>query len=297
MIELDNLDALSVKVCDIPLIDDMATNLSYAHAYHLKKYAGIDIYTPLNCTMEHSVCGYGGFHHQEIIHDVPFVLTYSSYRSNHMFKDYGKRAMPIGPFIHYVDEYYDKERVEKQKKERGKTLLVFPAHSLAQVKTNYDGGAFIERIKRIASNYMRVLVCLSINDLQPDLVNSFIGEGWEVVTAGYALSRGFLPRLKSIIELSDAVVANIYTTGLVYSIYMGKPVYLYNQKIEIEVVKRRVYEPKVHMELYDEFIKVTDDPLFSSYNKQWEWGLKYAGFNEIKTRSELRVILEQAVRK
>jgi hypothetical protein len=71
-----------------------------------------------------------------------------------------------------------------------------------------------------------------IDILNNNCCQNYIDAGFKIVTAGNIFDINFIRRLKSIISLADLTVANSIGTHLGYCIYMGKPHYIYNQKVD-----------------------------------------------------------------
>ncbi|MDR1761661.1 MAG: hypothetical protein LBR55_04360 [Bacteroidales bacterium] len=161
-------------------------------------------------------------------------ITFSDYREQALLKAHAK-AIKIGPYIHYATPVLDDSSFLKLKQQLGKVLLVFPVHSIDSVKIMYDIQAFIDFIEDHKAPYNTVMVCLHWKDFELHRDIMYEKQGYKIVTAGHPYDTHFLSRLKSIISLSDMVVANDVGTFLGYSIYMNKPVYLYSQPIEFTI--------------------------------------------------------------
>ena len=103
-------------------------------------------------------------------------------------------------------------------------------HSTHWINLEYNVSAFIKEIKHIAKDYDTVVVCMYWKDIINNAYERYINEGFEIVSAGHIYdSKNFLPRLKSIIELSDMVISNDVGSYVGQSIALNKPCYLFRQ--------------------------------------------------------------------
>ena len=164
------------------------------------------------------------------------VLTFSDYREKLLLKKYGNKlnVVKIGPYIHYADSILSCLQKEELKKELGKTLLVFPFHSIDGVLSSFDVSNFIEKIDeyKIINNFDNVLVCLYWKDIQIGRAEKYLSKGYKVTTAGHIYDIYFLNRLRTIIELSDFVLSNELGTYIGYCLCLNKQIRLINQKSE-----------------------------------------------------------------
>lgn len=154
------------------------------------------------------------------------VFTFSDYREKYLQKKYsdGLNVIKIGPYIHYADSLLSIEEKDKIKKEMGKTLLVFPFHSIDGVLSSFDTDFFIKNIDKykIEKEFDSVLVCLYWKDIQIGRAEKYIQKGYKVTTAGHINDMFFLNRLRSIIELSDFVISNEIGTYIAYCLCLNK---------------------------------------------------------------------------
>lgn len=131
-------------------------------------------------------------------------------------------VMAVGPYIHYAEQYYSEERIQEERKKNGKTLLVFPGHSIEWEKTREN--AFIDILyERYAKDYQTVMVCSYWRDLDSLEVQKFRERGARIVSAGFRGDNQFVRRLKTIISLADLAVGNDIGTNLGFCLYLKKP--------------------------------------------------------------------------
>ncbi len=288
--ELYDLEKLKAPVNNVPLADRVATNAGYAHMYHLKKFAGLPEDILMNCVIEHGFYTMDGAYIFEIMQNVPSIITFSEFRKKILEREYDKKAIPVGPYIGYVEGILSEEDTETIHNENGRTLLVMPAHYSREESKIYDYEELFSLFEHYKKSFDRIMVSLPMFDLQRDAHKPFMERGYDVVSVGSGLDCMYLRRLRTLIDLSDAVLANAFTTGLVYSAYLGKPVYLFEQKITIKNEVKILYRTD-ETEIVDEFRKVSRDDAFGCIEAQTEWGKKYAGFDSIKDKEDLRKIL------
>ena len=270
-----------------------ATNNRYAHAYHIKRYAQIPEDAFLNCTIEHGL---------NIVHDAvctnevsqhcSVILTYSDYRKEIIEKRTDLTAVPIGPYIAYVEGIYQENDIINLKKKYGKTLLVMPTHSAENNEVSYSSLDFLYIIDKVSKNYDTVLICLYYMDIKESVRKLYESRGYIVTSAGRCYDRFFLPRQKSLFDISDAVMGNDFTTAVAYAIYLNKPVYLCKQEVTIKghiTSNERLLERKT--KYIDELYELCSDSLFCNLEKQKEWSKYVFGTDCVKSKEELRKIL------
>lgn len=292
----NNIKRLSNIEYNMDVSDRVATNSAYGHMYQFKKYAGISESSFIKCTVEHgAVLGVNSFW-KEIITNVPTILTASNERAKILSSKYGKTAIVIGPYIAYADSYLSKNVINEIKKTNGRTLLVLPSHSVADSEVKYDEKAFEDEIVTVSHDFDKVVICLHFSDVRFGKGKKYEEKGYEVVCAGTDSDKDFLPRLKSILMLSDGVMANGISTGLIYAIYMRKPVYYYEQSLSHANINRQYYSLGLIEEPYRVFKSITNSRKMDLIEEQIEWCFKYAGGDETKTPKQLNSLLTPLIR-
>ena len=265
----------------------------------LKKYAGFPMDYKIHVLFEHGV-NYtdnvsGGFR----IHEYLPSMVASQYRVNVLKQQKGyKGAYAIGPYIHYADPLLTKEEIKAEKERLGRTLLVFPSHSVNTTTAKFNIEEWINKIKETSKDFDSVRICMYYQDVLLKRHVPYQKEGFEVVTAGNYNDYYFMPRLKSIIKTSDITMANSIGSHLGYSLYLNKPHYLFKQSITYE------HDNEFDGNLVDEAVtkeKSCDNTanitkLFSVYQEnitkeQYELISYLWGFDEVKTPSELKELI------
>ena len=189
-------------------------------------------------------------------------------------KNLKRKVISIGPYIKGAKFFKAENELIKIKAEYGKILLVFPSHSTHTVDSIYSHDEFIAEIKRIATNFDAVFMCLYWKDVQIGKANLYETEGFKVVTAGYGNDPAFLSRLKDLIEISTQTMSNNIGTHIGYSVCMGKPHYLYAQ--ESEYVNAGTST------------KIDIDPSFKEIKKQFR--IQFGTYSEVITPGQLELV-------
>ncbi len=295
---IENLKKLSVEINNNVPSDRVATNDMYGHAYHIKKYVEIEEDKVLNCAIEHgSNIGNRFVGIDEVIHPVKTVLAFSEHRKKVIQELTQKTVIPVGPYISYADSYCSNEEIQRRKQKNGRTLLVFPSHSITGANAKYDMDNFILEINKVKKDFDKVMVCLFYQDVRIGLADVYKKQGYEVVCAGYIYDKFFLSRLKMIIQLSDAVIVNGYSTGVAYALCLDKPVYFYQQRITYtNELNYNFMKRKRDYNYLDELVEISSDRYFGNLQKQKEWGNYLFGFDCVKTKESLGEILKPLVR-
>lgn len=272
----------------------------------LKSYAKLPSTYKIHALLEHGVMlteyTEGSFRAHECL---PSIVS-SKYRVNILKKEKNfNGAYAIGPYVHYARLLLNNEQMEKEKERLGETLLVFPSHSIDGYVSEFDYENFCNNIKKYAENYDSVRICLYYKDIQLNRHEIYQKNGFEVVTAGHPNDNYFLPRLKTIIELSDMTMSNNLGTHLGYCIYLNKPHYLDLNNDSKHIAKgidknsEILMEAKKSLNLMNQSDNVkTIKELFSNFdekiNKEQYKIISYLwGFDEVKSPNELKELLQK----
>lgn len=298
-IKITDLKKLKIEFNNSPQSDWVVGNCSYGHAYQLKQYAGIDSSKLINAVIRHGT-NIANIQLAEVesSHLVDTVITYSEYDKERTERATSFKAIPIGPFIAYAQEYCTQEELLAERRKNGRTLLVFPEHGIEGLDIRYDMEAFCEEIDQVAKDFDTVMVCLYFHDVQLRMDKLYKKRGYKVVCAGSGLDKYFLSRLRMIFQLSDAVIGNAYTTGLAYALYFDKPVYVFRQEVGYDNTSgNNGTQLERITDVEQEFYEITSDKSFGNLEKQKEWGKYYFGLDEVKSKEELAALLNELVRR
>ena len=224
----------------VPFHPNPESNL-YGHIEVLKKYIK-DRGDLFNVHIQHGVIL--GNLVQSIMKDsfASTIVTYSDKRKEIIKKATGKSVIAIGPYIKYAQNRLSKEKFAELKKEVGKTLLVFPAHSsVDRTQVNFDQLSLIKKIKSIKKEHdiNTVFINLFYADCTKEAIEFYENEGFKVCSAGFWLSENFLPNLRTIIELSDFTMSNRVGSHVGYCVALGKPHYIYKQEYSEDFIGKK----------------------------------------------------------
>jgi hypothetical protein len=279
-------------------VDHVIDNNYYGISHTLRTYANMHLKDQVDAYIEHGVF-FGKF----ILFDEKYwfpktIITYSEQRKLHIESmRVEKKVVPIGPYIQYAKNIFSQEKISEYSNRFGKTLLVFPSHSIQNQSSEYDVDEFISEINSIRGSFQTVLVCLFWVDIKnADLLEKYTRENYLICTAGHIHDLNFLSRLRSIIELSNITISNNVGTHIGYCVSMGKPHYLFNSAVvEKNDVGKEYFDELYRMETYR---KETHEvyEAFSTYSdsislKQIEVVDKYWGGGNKKEPYEMHEIL------
>ena len=206
----------------------------------------------------------------------------------------------VGPYIHYAKGIYDKERVVSEKKKNGNTLLIFLPHGTEMVEREYSRERFIDEIiERYDDQFDTFFMCVYWADINHDVCKYAEERGIHVVSAGLRFDSNFDNRLKTILELSDAVVCGDLGSFVFYALYMGKPVARvdltdnrtipeieYKSKLERSI--QNTEDEKIFLERFRQLF----DEKFKFNQEQMQWAGEVNGFQQIRSADYLREIYD-----
>jgi hypothetical protein len=204
----------------------------YGHDVLLKRHARLPLVgRPLPFLLEHGV----NFSDQSSF-EVPksWVRSYfcmGERRAALLRQKYGVRACAIGPYIRYAQLPVAAERLDALKQHLGKTLLVVPAHSTAQVRRLWSQEEWIDRVEhyRRDHDYKHVLWMGFWKDGLP---HHGLPAGWIPACNGHASNPWFLDCQRLLFALSDAVCTFALGTHVGYALELGLPLLFARQPLQ-----------------------------------------------------------------
>ena len=280
-----DLNIFSYKEISKPLrmlfIDKYPENNLYGMSYIIKEFIGIESkYLFLNSYIEHGLFFGNYVAKYSYQYPVDKIISFGNYRKQILGSDINiieskKEIRLIGPYIAYARPLLDSNELKSLKKTLGKTLLVFPSHSIDKMTTQFDNTDFTKEILRIKKNndFKTVIISMYWKDIceKAELCRVYEDLGFKIVCSGHKNDIYFLSRQKSIIELSDITMSNEVGTHIGYCIFLEKPHYLYSQEISYkeslaEVIKaENINNDLMQSQLKDKFIL---GKAFSSYSEE-----------------------------
>ncbi len=224
--------------------------------------------------------------------DLGNIITFGDSRYNllkDLYPDYN--VLRIGPRVHYAPTnkaYY--EELKTKLDPTGKTMALYPLHSLHDDKHSFNtqeflDGAFEKGKELGVKNYL-----LSLHPTDFDHGADLLYKDTNVVlVTGGPANEGFLPRLRSIMELADVTYSNSLGTHVGYSVYLGTPHILDLRSNPSR--NKGEFSSKVREHYYEEqttFAKVfSGDDGLTITKEQRELCDYYWGYSHIKTPEEL----------
>jgi hypothetical protein len=285
-------------------------NEVYGFSYILKKYAGYKDDYMLKFIATHGVryrnLTGSGFS-WEFDQNAPMIFTNSDFAIEivEKFIDKTVKVIPGSLQILYANRHLNHEQFASEKLKLGKNLLVFPAHTSSSTNPFYDFSNFINEIQNIRKNYNfnSVTICLYFRDIARGFDKKYFGYNFNITCAGHISDCNFFPRLRTIIELSDVVMANSDTSAMWYSLSLGKPFYFWNDD-------SMRYENSVHIDdpefgnnwykLHKESEEITEiRKTFSEYTEYITEDQKilidrYCDTKHLKSPEEMRKIFDES---
>lgn len=287
--------------------EKLSNNDFYGHAFLLKNYSHISQKRVLKASIEH------GIHNSlrtnvwkaDYIH-FPSNFTHSAHRTL-KYNLLGRLSFPIGPYIFYASNLLSKDQFIQEKSRLGKSLLIFPDHSTHHSKTCFDNNSFIKKIEVLEKDFDTIRICIYWKDLlDSDFIDEYQKREWEIVTAGHMFDPLFVPRLRTIFELSDYVINSNFGTNLYYSVFLKKPTLIFYHNDDFaatsSVGKETIDSTDsifVNISKYKETDNLKNLSSLLKYNydiPQNEISLiSYdAGFNYCRTKSEIKTMVDIA---
>lgn len=207
-------------------------NTFYGISYTLKKYSRYN--NKIRACIEHGVYfGDTVFPFEAIDSGLNGLLTFGKSRLKHLNSVAKVPVIPIGPYIHYAEPMLNEKEIEDLRKKRGRTLLVFPTHSIDRVVLEFDFDKFNAEIEKVVKkqDIKHVMVCMFYKDINMGRDEFYRNKGYQVVCNGYRCDPLFLQRLKTFIMLSDYTMSNSVGTHVGYCVHLGRPHYIFSQEL------------------------------------------------------------------
>ena len=273
----------------------------------LKEYANFPLDENIHALFEHGIQLTDYCNDFFRVHEYEPSIVPSQYRVEVLKKQKNYNgSYAIGPYIHYAKSLLNSDEFNEEKERLGKTLLVFPSHSIEGLVSSFDYEIFCDEIKNLSSDFDSVRICMYYKDVNLKRFKPYQKKGFEIITAGHFHDYNFMPRLKSIIETSDMTMSNEIGTHLGYCIYLNKPHFLFNNQDTTYKEEKNGENSELMVKHYNisEKKKINNENIenikkyFSKFEtkitaNQYEL-IKYLwGFDEIKTPEELNNIFQE----
>ena len=194
----------------------------YGHDIQLKRHAGLPLVgPPLPFLLEHGL---------KVARSSEFesprawarggYLCMGELRARWLQERHGCTAQSIGPWILYARPLLDAAALQELREQLGSTLLVVLAHSWDRVQRRMDLPACIEAVQTLArqQGYATVIWLRHWQDPTP----LPLPDNWIVACNGHRSNPWFLDGLRTLLELSDALVSNAFGTHLGYAVALDR---------------------------------------------------------------------------
>lgn len=286
---------LSYDIQELRTVEVLKPNDFYGNAFTLKKFSGINLDNSIKASLEHATYfGENLYWDLEVNHEMPGIITQGNIRKEVLRQYTDKKVYVVGPYMFYADSFFPKERMELEKQKSGKTLTVFPMHSTTWIDIDYNVDLFIEEIERVKSRFDTVRICMYWKDIIRGTYEKYKEKGYEIVCAGHIYDKYFLPRLKSIIELSDCIMSNDVGSYVGQAVVMNKPVYLFRQSYECsesENASSEEYIERLKDSNYEKVFKAFNEMRDDISEEQYQICDYFWGVRSILSKAQMRDLL------
>ena len=204
--------------------EEYRANAFYGIASCLRSYSGYS--GEIDACIEHGVY-FGDYVNDEECKTsgFPAVFTFGAKRFGHLRSKSQKLIFTIGPYIHYAHDLLEPSEIKQLKERWGKTLLVFPTHSVDRISVEMNSHRLVEEIESFKQDhyFKTVFVCLYYRDIELGRDKEYLKAGYKVVSAGRREDKDFLNRLHTFFSLADYSISNNVGTHIGYSVAMNVP--------------------------------------------------------------------------
>ncbi len=269
------------------------SNDLYGISYCLKRYTGYS--KMIQCAIEH------GMPHTfdnkfELVDNQARILLVASDERKRTLRDYTqKQVIPFGPIIAYSEPLLSDNIIKDIKNNLGKTLLIYPMHSIEDYHFQDTAASFISYVEDIKQRYSfdTVLVSMYFIDIQRGLHIRYLQKGWQIVCAGNRLNYDFMDCQRTIMELADTIVCQGYSSALGYAGYLKKKI-IYK---DMPLVYRHgdcIDEIDMWGEYKEKIVALFSDYQDSLTDEQYSFLNYLYGYDSVKTPEELKGIFEMS---
>lgn len=201
----------------------------------------------------------------------------------------------VGPYIHYAKGIYSKEQKEEVKKKVGKVLTIFMPHSTEAMGVEYSEKQFVDVVLDCyKKQFDSVWACVYWADINHPICDYLQRQGVHIVSAGYRFDPLFDRRLKTIFEMTDAVICGDGGTFVSYALYHNIPVALFDMGVTNpgQIKSDRLYwETGYDYQISNNYKKLFNTKLVIT-QEQKELITETAGFDKIREPEYFRHVLE-----
>lgn len=268
----------------------------YGNAEQIKRFLNIPSHYPLKAAMQHGNQYGEAYWDEEIKETLPVSLAWGEHICSIWKKHTTKEIYKVGAPFFYTQSLLSEGGIKSERARLGKNLLVFPAHSMHNSTVSFDMESWIDNIRSHSKGFDSVRICIYWKDYILGRHKKYLEAGYECVSAGHIFDYNFLPRLRSLIEVSDATMSNRIGSFIGYSIFLEKPHSYIDQSMDISDndigrVKEEEAEWRGDPGVQKIFKAFSANDNFQITPDQLDALEPYFGFSEIKSKSEFLEIV------
>ena len=203
----------------------------YGHEEVIRNYANWGEEEEFCAAIEHAPYLGNVIYSNEVNCTYPLLIVSSPVRARYLRSFVNKIIYPIGPYIRYADLLLREEHIAREKERLGRSLLIFPPHSNETTEVRVEDHAFFKEIEVLSERFDTVRVCLGFRDIVNGNLECFADLGYEIITAGFCWDVDFLPRLRTLIELSAMTVSTGIGSHIGYCVALGVPHWVFPRQM------------------------------------------------------------------
>lgn len=272
----------------------------------LKHYAGLPLFSPINCHIQHGVKFFNHYPSLKPIQDqVDFYISDDPrclfLINNEDYADFFRRhgiynVKSIGSPVIYMDDYLIK--INSRIKEK-KGTIAFPAKGTHYVESLTNYREYAEMLAALPEKFKPIKVCMYYLDVRRGNDSPFREKGFQVVTNGHLLSQDFFYNFFSHSSTCEYATTNdVLSSPVYYSIYNGLKFFRYGPKIKQRSIGNLHKEYARERERADEICPYTFPiELCEDYERQREIAYQELGVKSKLSRKEMRSLLLGTVSK
>lgn len=205
----------------------------------------------------------------------------------------------VGPYIHYAKNMYSTEKIAHIKGKNGRTMLVFLPHSIPNFEREYLYKNFIDKLlEEYGRKFDTFIACTYWADINSKAAYYAEEKGLKVVSAGIISDKNYDRRLRALFDMADAVSFCDVGTFIQYALYLDKPLYKIGTEFNEDLFAMQLTDQERVIGITSEYVEFQKkfDQLFDAETHDKESQKKllnpYAGFEQIKSKEEIRNILK-----
>lgn len=275
----------------------------YGHYWSLVRYANLNQIKLNNISGDHGNIFWDYTIDEDFIskNKKNILLTFS-YKRKRNLESYGLKAIAIGPYIHYAQDFNGSiNKINKMKDTFGKFLLHFPEfrshnkwdQSIDILLTEHKKCVF--DIKQMIDQGVvdKAIICIRAIDLDwaANYIEIYNNNDFIFACCGNVNNPLYLDHLRYLIQLCHISTSNEVSTALGYSYYFNKKHFIIGDA-DFHIRTNRVFElPESNLirsshliENNDMNVDIIDSSKYNVISNLW-------GFNNLKKNCEIRDIL------